>query len=155
MEAYSLDLRERVVRACDERAGTQPEIAEMLGVSVSFITKLLQRRAQHKTIAAKAHSGGGKPSMAEQDLQRVQELVADQPDATLVELCERLHKLGGAAVRSWTMCRALKRLGLVRKKSPFTPPNGIRLGSRSCVQTGAGRWRRSIPGSWFSLMKAG
>lgn len=33
MEAYSLDLRERVVRACDQRRSTRREIAEWFGVS--------------------------------------------------------------------------------------------------------------------------
>lgn len=128
MEAYSLDLRERVVRACDDRLGTRQEMAEMLGVSVSFITKLLRRRRDEKTIAAKPHTGGGKPSMDQADLKRVKELVAKQPDATLAELCRRLRDGGGATVRAWTMCRALKALGLVRKKSPFTLRSAIRPG---------------------------
>jgi transposase len=127
MEAYSLDLRERVVRACDDRLGTREEIAEMLGVSVSFITKLLRRRRDEKTIAARPHSGGGKPSLSEADLKRVEKLVARQADATLPELCGQLADGGGPQVKPWTMCRALQRLGLVRKKSPFTPRSGIRL----------------------------
>ena len=127
MEAYSLDLRERVVRACDDRLGTREEIAEMLGVSVSFITKLLRRRRDEKTIAAKPHAGGGKPSLDRADLKRVRELVGEQPDATLAELCRRLQDRTGKAVQSWTMCRALRRVGLVRKKSPFTRRSGIRL----------------------------
>src|SRR5438093_3521814 len=105
----------------------------MLGVSVSFITKLLRRRREDKTIAAKAHAGGGKPSMDERDLQGVRKLVADQPDATLSELCRRLYEGGGAAVRPWTMCRALRRLGLVRKQSPFTPRAGSLSGRKSAV----------------------
>lgn len=128
MEAYSLDLRERVVRACDDRLGTREEIAEAFGVSVSFITKLLRRRRDEKTIAAKPHSGGGRPSLDEANLKQVRELVGEQPDVTLKELCQRLAKAGGATVRIWTMCRALQRLGLVRKKSLFTPRSGIRLG---------------------------
>ena len=127
MEAYSLDLRERVVRACDEGLGTRQEIAEMLGVSVPFITKLLRRRRDEKTIAAKPHSGGGKPALDEADLKRVREMVDEQPDATLDELCRGLAERGGTTVQIWTMCRALQRLGLVRKKSPFTPRSGIRL----------------------------
>ena len=127
MEALSLDLRERVVRACDEGVGTREEIAEIFGVSISFITKLLRRRRDEKTIAAKLHSGGGKPSLEKVELKQVRELVEQQPDATLAELCQRLQERSGKAVKSWTMCRVLKRLGLPRKKSPFTPRSGIRL----------------------------
>jgi len=127
MEAYSLDLRARVIRACDDRAGTREEIAEMMGVSVSFITKLLRRRRERNTIAAKPRSGGGRPSLDEHDLSRVRALVDERPDATLTELCQQLRKAGGPAVKSWTMCRALQALGLVRKKSPFMPRSAIRL----------------------------
>jgi transposase len=126
MEAYSLDLRERLVRACDDRVGTREEVAETFGVSVSFITKLLRRRRDERTIAAKPRAGGGKPSMDGADRGRVRELVAEQPDATLGELCQRLRDRGGAPVKPWTMCRALKALGLVRKKSPFTPRSATR-----------------------------
>lgn len=44
MKPYSMDLRERVVAACDARVGTQEQIAERFGVSDRWIRKLLQRR---------------------------------------------------------------------------------------------------------------
>ena len=34
MKAYSQDLRERVVRACDEHRGTRQAIADLFGLSV-------------------------------------------------------------------------------------------------------------------------
>ena len=155
MEAYSLDLRKRVARACDDRLGTLQDIAEMMEVSVSFITKLLRRRRTEKTLAAKPHAGGGKPSLQPDALKRLRKLVEQQPDATLCELCQRLCRGGGSAVVPWTMCRALKRLGLVRKKSPFTPRNAIRLGSSGCVVNGVAPSLRSIRTSWCSSMRAG
>ena len=154
MEAFSLDLRERVVGACDDRLSTRQEIAETIGVSVSFITKLLRRRRTEKFIAAKPHSGGGKPSLVQNDLKRVRKLVDEQPDATLSELCRRLRSGGGPRVHRWTMCRALQRLGLVRKKSPFTPRNAIRRGLSGGVANGVAPSGRSIRISWCSSMKA-
>jgi len=44
METYLMDLRERVIRAYDEKAGTQEEIARLFKVSVPWIRKLLRRR---------------------------------------------------------------------------------------------------------------
>ena len=35
METYSMDLRERVVRACDEKRGTRKEIVELFNVSTA------------------------------------------------------------------------------------------------------------------------
>lgn len=128
MEALSLDLRERVAAACDEGSDTQPEVAERFGVSVSFITKLLRRRRGTGSLAAKPRGGGRKPALGRRDLGRVRRLVAEQPDATLAELCGRLAARGGPPAGAWTMCRALKALGLVRKKSPSTPPSVTRRG---------------------------
>src|SRR4051812_952211 len=97
MEALSLDLRERVAAACDEGSDTQPEIAERFAVSVAFITKLLRRRRITGSVAAKPRGGGRTPAPGPRDLGRVRRLVAEQPDATLAELCGRLRTLGGAA----------------------------------------------------------
>lgn len=139
MEAYSTDLRERIVWECDLEIDTRGEIAERYGVSTSFIRKLLQRRSSGQSIAPKSHGGGRVFSISRHDLELVRELVVKKPDATLEELCQSLAHAGGSGVRSWTMCRALQRLELPRKKSPFMPASGIRRAFRSCVGSG---WRR-------------
>src|SRR5947209_9642789 len=58
MKPYSQDLRERVVRACDERRGTRAQIAELFHVSTAWIRRLLQRRRETGSIAARPHAGG-------------------------------------------------------------------------------------------------
>ncbi len=64
MRAYSVDLRERVVRACDEGELTRPEVAEAMGVSLSFVTKLLRRRARTGSVAPKPRAGGRRATMS-------------------------------------------------------------------------------------------
>jgi transposase len=155
MEAYSTDLRERVAAACDEGIETGAEIADRFGVSTSFIRKLLRRRRQSGTIAAKPHGGGGKPSLDERDLHEVRQLVAQRPDATLAELCQRLRDAGGSQVRIWTMCRALQRLELPRKKSRCTPASATRRVFRRCARRGSSGSGRSRRRSWFSWTRAG
>ena len=44
MRPYSMDLRERVMAACDRRDGKREEIAKRFGVSTAWIRRLLQRR---------------------------------------------------------------------------------------------------------------
>jgi len=44
MKAYSLDLRHKILRVCDERLSSQLAIAAMFGVSQLFVEKLLRRR---------------------------------------------------------------------------------------------------------------
>jgi len=131
MEAYSLDLRDRVVRACDERMGTRVEIAEIFGVSTAWIRRLLQRRRQGGGYAAKPHGGGRRPTLNETGLGKLRSLVQQQPDATIAELCERI----GVAISRSAMGRALLKLGLTRKKSRCTPASVRRRGWSGCVSS--------------------
>jgi transposase len=119
MKAYSQDLRERVVRACDEGRGTRPQIAAWFGVSTAWIRRLLQRRRQTGSIAALPRGGGSPPKMNADRCGRLLLLVAAQPDATLAELRDRL----AAPVHLSTVARTLARLGLTVKKKSCTPPN--------------------------------
>jgi transposase len=119
MRTYSLDLRERVVRACDEKVGTRTKIAELFGVSVSWIKKLLRQRRDGGSLAPKPHGGGWTPKFHGAKLERLKALVEEDPDATLAELRER----SGVAGSIMAVHRALVRLGSRRKKSRSTPPS--------------------------------
>src|SRR4051794_6202285 len=98
MEAYSLDLRERVAAACDDGLLTRSEIAEQFDVSVPFITNLLRRRKQTGSVAAKPHTGGFAPALGRAALAGLKSLVAERPDATLPELRDRLARKYGVSV---------------------------------------------------------
>jgi hypothetical protein len=53
MKTYSLDLWTRVVEAVDRHVGTQKEVATLLGVSCTFINKLLRQRRETGSLAPK------------------------------------------------------------------------------------------------------
>ena len=55
---YSLDLRERVFAAADDGAQVC-EAAEMLHVSVSYVSKVLERRRTTGETSARPHCGHG------------------------------------------------------------------------------------------------
>ena len=113
MKAYSMDLRERVVAACDEGVDTREEIAERFGVSVSWMRDLLRRRRETGSIAPRPHGGGRAPAFDEEAAARLREAVKADDDATLVELAEA----AGVACCASAVHRALARLGITRKKS--------------------------------------
>lgn len=119
MEAYSMDLRQRVVRACDERVCSQRRIADLFGVSLSWVEKLLRRKRQTGSIAPKPHGGGGRPVFDETRLEQLRRLVEDDPDATLAQLRDRL----GLNVSLSVIHRAVVKLGLTYKRSRFVPLN--------------------------------
>jgi transposase len=112
MGPYSKDLRERVVAAVDHQEGSPREIARRFRVNLSFVVRLLQRRRDAGTLDPKPHGGCPPLSLGPDDRRRLAELIRAQPDATLEQLRER----GGFGCSLTTLWRALRRLGLTRKK---------------------------------------
>lgn len=131
MEAYSLDLRKRVLAACDAGHGTK-QAAATYGVSPSWVRRLKQRRRELGTIEPLPPRYGSIPKFTPQDLQRLADLVAEQPDATLAELKERL----GLDVTLKTICVRLRQMKLRVKKKSSTPPNKTARTSRNSDANG-------------------
>ena len=154
MEAYSLDLRERILQTCGQSGLTHQEISDDFGVSRSFLQKLLRRMNQGESIIPKPRRGGRMPTWHRAEGQ-VRELVRLKPDSTLAELCQALMAGGGPAVRPWTMCRALQALNLSLKKSRCTPVNRIVPTLWRLARPSGGGSRGLIPNGWFLWTKAG
>jgi transposase len=57
MKAYSFDLRQKLLRAWDQRLGSQRAIATLVGVSQSFVEKLLRRRRATGDISLRRSRG--------------------------------------------------------------------------------------------------
>jgi transposase len=133
MKAYSDDLRERVWRACQDEAMSPSEAAEELGVSRSFVCKLLRRFRDEGTLCAKPRGGNRPPHLDAAGLRTLRQLVRERPDATLKELCRLLDERRGVKVGTWTVCRALATLKLPPKKSPSMTAGGTRLVFVACV----------------------
>ena len=113
MNAYSTDLRERVVAACDARDGTREQIAARFSVSVSWIRDLLKRRRETGSIAPRPGGGGRAPAFDADAAGRLRAAVRADADATLQELA----RVAGVACCPSAVHRALARLGITRKKS--------------------------------------
>lgn len=117
MAAYSIDLRQNILRACERQLGSQRTIADIFGVSLAFVEKVLRQYRTTGDIAPKARAGGPKPRLDAGAQAAVQRLVSDNLDATLEELCTSVAVATGVRVSVPTMCRVLQRLRLPRKKS--------------------------------------
>ncbi len=115
MKAYSLDLRQKVVDAYDHKRGSQRQVAQTFGVSVGFVEKLMRQRRRTGDLAPRTPSGA-KPLLDPAALQLVGQLVREEPDITLQELCDLIYQQRDIRVSISTMCTWLQRLGLVRKK---------------------------------------
>ena len=113
MKPYSMDLRERVVAACDAREGSRQQVAKRFGVSERWIRRLLERRRETNSIAALPQNPGRKPKLNERQMARLQRLVGRRPDATLRELKAGLN----IKMTDRALLRALRVLGFTLKKS--------------------------------------
>jgi transposase len=56
--AYSIDLRHKILSAWERRLASQRALADLFGVSVSFVEKLIRRYRTTGDLAPKPHAGG-------------------------------------------------------------------------------------------------
>jgi transposase len=111
MEAYSLDLRKRVLARCDAGHGTK-QVAQEFDVSPAWVRRLKQRRRERNTIAPVARRMPDQHKLKEDDRRELRQLIDQNPDATLVEL----RKMLGGKASVVTVWRALRDLRLSLKK---------------------------------------
>jgi transposase len=152
---YSVDLRERVLRAGERREGSRAAIARRYGVSVATVYNWLKpAREEHRRVA-KPHAGGPPPRLDAGALMVLRALVAEQRDATLAEYADGLAARTGIRVSLPVLCDTLQRLGLRRKKSPSGRASRsvpILPGSAPRFASGS---RRSARSAWSSSTRAG
>ena len=111
MAPYSMDLRERVVRAWDA-SGDADEIAETFGVSRAWVHRLVQRRRETGSLAPRKQTKFRGRVLAGQE-GRLAALITARPDATLAELREALPTTAALS----TLWLEIDRLGLTVKKN--------------------------------------
>jgi transposase len=117
MRAYSMDLRQRVLAACDGGMGTTA-VAGTFAVSPAWVRRLKQRRRAGEVGPRRPAHPGPAPARAAH-AGRLRELVRDHPGLTAAEYRDRL----GVDVAALTVWRALRRLGLTYKKSRSRRPS--------------------------------
>lgn len=127
---YSQDLRDRVLAACD-RAMKTKQIADLFGVSPSWVRRVKQRRREHGEVAPRPPEPAARYMKI--DRVRLRELVETHPDATLVELRAML----GVRCSESTIWRALDKMGYTFKKKRSMRRSKIDRMSLSVVPRGS------------------
>lgn len=145
---YSNDLRERVLLA--DEAGLLPAaVARRFGVGLSTVYLWRQQARAEGRRCAKPHGGGRAQGIDAAGEAILRSLVAERNDRTLDEYAERLAaRTGKPRVSRPTLCRALRRLGLWRKKRRYAPANKIVPISNRSGRSSANGSGRSTPRSW-------
>lgn len=127
---YSQDLRDRVLAACDRDMKTK-YIADLFGVSRSWVRRVKQRRREHGEITPRPPEPTVRHAKIDRD--RLRELVEAHPDATLIELRDLLN----IECAESSISRALRALGFTFKKRQSMRPSRIDPMSRNDANAGA------------------
>jgi transposase len=139
MRTLSLDLRERILAAYDQKEGTREEIAHRFRVSLGMVKKLLQRRRQGGDIGPRYHRCGLKPGKVAAQGQTFRQLLSRKPDLTL----EELRRTTALDCTLPAIHYVLQKMGLTYKKRRSGPASKTVPTLSGRAGTGAGSKRRS------------
>ena len=120
MEAYSMDLRQRVIAACDGGLGIA-EAARRFSLHRATIHRWLQRCRQTGSIASFGQHTGCKRKLDHDEHPRIAQLVKHDGHMTIAPLQTRL----GQPVRVSTLGRVLRRVGITFKPRRSAPPSRL------------------------------
>lgn len=112
MRAIPVALRKRILQLY-ERGKTTREIAQFSGFCVAAVRRVRQQFRERGALEPRTHLCGRKTLLTEERKKRLQQLLAEQPDATLAELGARLDR----QFRTSTIDLWLRRLGWKFKKN--------------------------------------
>jgi transposase len=129
MNAYSNDLRRKIVATYESTEYSQRAVAALFGVSPATVRNLVRRQRESGSTDALPPSGGKAASLDDPARTFVQAMVKQTNDVTLEELVHGVARKYKKTVSLSTMCRTLQALGLPRKKRRSTPRSGIPLAS--------------------------
>ncbi|PSB17667.1 transposase [Phormidesmis priestleyi ULC007] len=115
MQPYSTSFREKVVQAYQVGNTSVRKVAARFDVSKAFVQKMLKQQEVAGHLTPGKPGGGMKGKLAGREVQ-LAEMVEQHPDATLVEYCEYWGETHQQWVSASTMCRALQKAELTRKK---------------------------------------
>lgn len=110
---YSVDLRERVVAACEEGVLPRSEIARQFRIAESTLYEWLKIKRETGSLDARPHAGG---PVSELDPAVLTQIVQAENDGTLAEYAASYAEWTGRLYSSSRICRALKALRLPRKR---------------------------------------
>jgi len=119
MRTLSLDLRERILTAYDNKEGTREEIAARFRVSLGMVKKLLQQRRRTGNIAPRHHLAGRKPTILAAHRTQFRALLQKKNDLTLSEL--RAASSLNCSLQAINV--VLGKMGLTYKKRRSAPAN--------------------------------
>jgi transposase len=115
MDAYSEDLRTKIVEAVQQRRMNKSEAARAFGVSLSSVKRYVKAVGEGRSLSP-GKAPGKRPALDEKARRLVEADVEERPFAKLSERREYLKKVAGISVSESTLSRVIRKMGFGRKK---------------------------------------
>lgn len=125
MDAYSEDLRQKIVEAVQQRRMSKSEAARAFGVSRSSVKRYVKAVCEGRSLRP-GKAPGKKPKLDEKARRLLQADIEERPFAKLTNRRDYLQKVAGVTVSESTLSRALRQMGFGRKKGRW-----VRVSERS------------------------
>jgi transposase len=119
---FSLDLRLRVVAACQAGELTQPELAEVFQIHLKTVEKYWKLRRTTGSLQPQPHRGG-LPARLVSVQEQLRAWAVERNDRTLAEWVKLVRQRTGIQTSVQAMSRTLRQLGLPLKKRRSRLPN--------------------------------
>jgi len=137
--AYDDDLRWKVLQAVDTHQASQARLAEIFGVSRSWLKGVVRRRRKTGNPHALPHRGGRRPKLSAAQRDEVQQYLAEHDDVLLRELQGWLETQHRLALSLSSLSRLLRVMNWPRKKSHSMPASATQPRTSKSAKLGAGR----------------
>ena len=115
MDAYSEDLRQKIVEALQRRRMNKSEAARAFGVSLSSVKRYAKAVREGRSLSP-GKAPGKRPKLDEKARRLLEANVEERPFAKLSDRQEYLERVAGVRVSESTLSRALRQMGFGRKK---------------------------------------
>src|SRR3712207_6165800 len=120
MEAYSEDLRRKIVQAVEQQRMNKSEAARAFGVSLSSVKRYTKAVREGRSLSP-GKAPGKRPRLDEKARRLLEADVKERPFAKLADRREYLQKVAGVSASESTLSRALRKMGFGRKKGRWVP----------------------------------
>jgi transposase len=115
MDAYSEDLRQKILEALQQRRMNKSEAARAFSVSLSSVKRYAKAAREGRSLSP-GKAPGKRPKLDEKARRLLEANVEERPFAKLADRREYLRRVAGVSVSESTLSRAIRRMGFGRKK---------------------------------------
>lgn len=129
------ETRELLVKGY-EKSGDVKGIAAAYSVSERTVYRLAQQKRETGSVALRTSQRGRKPSLTEDDKEKIRQSMDEKPDSTVREILEELK----LAVSPSTVERAIKAMGYTLKKKSLHASERERLRCGGKEETVEGKY---------------